>query len=225
MDQNNNNLKPDNQTQELFNSHEIARKAVHFFICVSLFLFAHFVDWSQGVLIAMVGVFGTFLLDKYGYLNYFQRIKRSSKGHYWMFFGVLITFLMYKHTLIINSNSNFSDASFAFALMSLGLADPLSMFGKPIFNYFKQFQWFFSWAKYLTFERKTFTGTIIYVVSSLAIILFINQMFGLRLDTPKSLSLAVGIIGIGIIEFFSIWGFDNLFIPVLSFLLLWMTIS
>lgn len=207
----------------LFNRVELFRKLTHLSICTGLFLGGHWVSWWLGVLFGMAGIFVTFYLDKFGFLNYFKGVKRSSNGHYWMFFGVLTTFLMYKQNLAVDITK--ANASYAFALFSLGIADPLSMLGRPVFNYLCRYPNFVKISKYLTFERKTLTGSLIYFCVSLLILACTLALMNLNLSSNQKVAAVLGLVGITAVEFFSIWGFDNVFIPVLSFVLLWLVLN
>ena len=220
-------MNPEMQSQKpdysIFNSNELSRKVIHFSICVSTFFFSHYLSWWQGTLIGMLCLLLVFYADKNGWITYLKNVKRKSTGEYWMILGILLVFLMFK--IVWQKNSQFADISYFTALFSLGVADPLSMFGRPIFNYLQTIPTLKRITSKLTLGGKTFTGTLIYITSSfligaLAIWLYDSSI----INNYRYWLLISYIILIGGVEFVSIWGLDNIFIPVLSFIFMYLTL-
>ena len=220
-------MNPEMQSQKanysIFNHNELSRKVIHLSICLTTFFVSHFLFWWQGALLGMLCLLMVFYADKNGWISYLKNVKRKSTGEYWMILGILIIFLMYR--IVWLENPKFAEISYFIGLFSLGIADPLSMLGRPVFDYFQTIPFLKQITSKLTMGGKTFTGTLIYATVS-----FLIGLLGIWLYDPMLLSnyrywlLISYIILIGGVEFVSVWGLDNIFIPVLSFIFMYLTL-
>jgi dolichol kinase len=190
---------------------ELARKSLHVLVCLVTYPLAHWLNIWQLFICFIIVCLVTAIAEKFGWINYFQNVGRQSYGQYFMCLGVFMVLILYK----IKQN----DSALIFAFSNLAIADPMAVFGKPVYNYLIQFK-SFAWLKKLTFGGKTVTGGVIFTLVSLLSALIVIYMTGYNLAPIEYLFLFTGVLAISTIEFFAIYGSDNLFIPILSYLLL-----
>ncbi|MBC7405912.1 MAG: hypothetical protein H7230_00355 [Candidatus Parcubacteria bacterium] len=192
---------------------ELGRKLLHIgsvFFCLGLIQI--FNPGGVAFIIA-VATLSTFLADTLGYLDFFKNVKRVSYGHYFMAFGIVVTLILYA--------MHKSDPALVFAFLALGVCDPLAVFGRPIYDYLSGLSQF-HWVKKLTYKGKTITGSLIFFVSALVLGILTILFSHSNIDILRLIKLTIAAILLTAIEFWSIWGIDNLTLPVGAFgLYLW----
>jgi dolichol kinase len=197
-------------TQTLVIPNELGRKSLHIITVLVSFLLVEFiVPWTLIALFTATFII-VYIFDKLGYLHFFHNVSRKSYGHYFMAAGVFGVLLL--HELTHSHNS----LIFAFAV--LGICDPLAVLGRPTFNYLTKFK-SFNWLHKLTFGGKTPTGSAIFYLSALAIACLIGIFIVPTIFTlPHIIYGILGIFGLTMVEYWSIWGLDNFTLPVCSYL-------
>jgi dolichol kinase len=201
------------RSQFLIGKSEILRKIVHFLNTIAFYFFCNFFNLEQGVLIFILGFAFTLLIDIKGWIEIFKRVKRVSFGQYWMIAGFFLLFIMFKETNDLKS--------LIFALLTVGISDSLSVFGRPVFDYLSSKKIIgYPFDKFV-FEGKTFTGSLIFGTSAIIFAILILPFFNLNILSTNFLFLLLGLILLSASEFFAIYGSDNLLIPTISYLLMW----
>lgn len=191
-------------------SNELGRKLLH--ISTVIFCLVLVAIFNPGIVVFIISCITllVFLIDTLNLLDFFKNVRRISFGHYFMALGVILTLLFYSIT------KNYP--AFVFAFLVLGICDPLAVFGKPVHNYLIKLKKFI-WLKRVTFGGKTATGSLIFLASSMTLTLVFLMATGVNIDTKLLVKFFISLILLTGIEFWSIWGIDNLTLPVGSFAL------
>ena len=189
---------------------ELGRKLLH--IVTVVFCLGLVSIFNPGVVVFIISCITllVFLVDTLNLLDFFKNVRRISFGHYFMALGIILTLLFY------SLSKNYPALVFAFLV--LGVCDPLAVFGKPAYNFLVRMS-SFTWVKGLTFRGKTITGSLIFLVSSILLTITFLLVTGTGLEIKLLTKLLVSLVILTGIEFWSIWGVDNLTLPVGAFAL------
>ncbi len=173
---------------------ELIRKALHIFVCV-FFLTVAYITNTPVAYLCFFGLYvGMLVLLRLGVLSLITKINRKSIGHHLIFVGCLIIFSFF----ILSKD----DTAFQFGIITLMLADTLAIAGRPIQNLL---------SKRRSSSGKSILGSMIFFVVSLIIAFFLHINISPIFITSMIL-LAVA-------EHKSTMGFDNVIIPVFSFVI------
>jgi hypothetical protein len=191
---------------------ELWRKSLHISICIFFYLLLLFFhDTYLVIAFFSFGLIAILIFRSLGLIDVLQKVNRISSGHYFMYAGILLLYLLHSYYR--------NNAALTLAMMGLGIADTLAVFGKPVYNWLIQNP-LFTFIKRLTYGGKTITGSLIFFSVMLISSLIVNFAFQLNLTPTQWLKLSAGLLIITVTEFWAIFGIDNLFIPILGYLTL-----
>ena len=191
---------------------EHSRKIGHIFACLSSLLFvftlnSHWYVLILGVLFFLILYFG----KKYNLTKSIDSVERKTVGSFVLPISIYFSFL----TAEILNNSLY----FILPILILGLSDPLANF---FGNYYQSNKLNTKFSKYL--HGKTIIGSFVFFLSTFIISIFTLYYFEINMLMLLTLSLIIAFLT-SLIEIISPRGLDNLSIPLLVILILFLSNS
>ena len=202
---------------------ELLRKLIHILICVLCALIIPFIPLNFGVLFGFSFIIIIIYLDKNGYLQFLEKVKRISAGHYFMFLGVLFNMIYFK----LHPGNFLITPAFVFSLICLGFADSFAVLGRPITNYllknhFKNnkklmVKQVINQILKLSLANKTVIGSCIFTIISFLVLNLVAVISVSISLSPIFLIKAILLsIFLALIEIISPFGLDNLLILIIG---------
>jgi hypothetical protein len=176
---------------------EFIRKLLHIFVCLSFIFIPEYFNPTISVFL-IIGIYlGMLLLFKFKILSFIKDVKRVSIGEHLIFLGCFVTLILYYFL------GNF--LIYKYALLVLAFADSLAILGRPITNYLNLK---LRHKKFIKNNGKTFIGTAIFLITTA----FLAQFFKINIFSSNRLILSFFLLGF--LEYKSLYGSDNLTIPI-----------